>query len=283
MNNIIFSKLYEKTNDVFNNINNSLNNYNNFKTDIIDIIFEIPNYYMVIFIFISFIIYFIFSKLIIRLNDILIFLIIIVFFYVMLKVNSKTFYNFIKDKDEKLNFLHKMMFNTNNWTNNNTNNNLIVRPEGYFKKSYLYLNQSIIDLYYSVRNYSQFNIDSYVKSLIHTNNLLKLSYESKQTKINSYNYTIAVDEMNNALNEFASIIYSLPLSEISYKNEHNSILILRSLLTAELEDMNIIYKNNNKTEDITIDSYPDDFYDVNFILSSDDTKDINYSNHYNLY
>ena len=135
MNQIVFSKIYNKSYEVMNNINDSIINNNKFKTDVVDLLFEIPSYYIVIFIFISFIIYFIYSKLTIRLNDILIFLIIVLFFYVMLKVNSKVFYNFIQEKDVKLNFLHKLMFNSKNWSNNNTTNNLNVSPEGYFKKS----------------------------------------------------------------------------------------------------------------------------------------------------
>jgi len=284
MNQIVFSKMYNKSYEVMNNINDSIINNNKFKTDVVDLLFEIPSYYMVIFIFISFIIYFIYSKLTIRLNDILIFLIIVLFFYVMLKANSKVFYNFIHEKDVKLNFLHKLMFNTRNWSNNNTNNSLSVLPSGYFKKSYLYINPSIIDLYYNVRDYSQYNIEAYVNSLIHTNNVLKLSYESKNLKINEYgNYTIAIDEMNKSLNEFSTFIYNAPLTGETYKKIENSRVVLRSLLSSELEDMNIVYKNNNKTEELTINSYPDDFYDINFLISPNDVKDINYLPNYNIY
>ncbi len=284
MDQIIFSKIYNKSYEVMNNINNSIINDNKFKTDIIDLIFEIPSYYIVIFIFISFLIYFIYSKLTIRLNDILIFLIIVLFFYVILKVNSKVFYNFVKEKDQKINFLHKLMFNTKNWTNHNINNNLNILPYDYFKKSYLYLNPNIIDLYYNIRDYSQYNIDAYVNSLLHTNNVLKLSYESKKLKNNEYNnYTIAIDEMNKSLNEFSTFIYNAPLTGETYKKIFNSILTLRSLLTSELEDMNIIYKNNNKIEELTINSYPDDFYDINFLISPNDLKDINYMPNYNTY
>jgi hypothetical protein len=284
MSDIIFSKIYNKSYEVMNNINSSIIDNNKFKTDIVDLLFEMPSYYIVIFIFISFIIYFVYSKLEIRLNDILIFLIIVLFFYIMLKANSKVFYNFIKEKDVKLNFLHKLMFDTRNWTNNNTNNNLNVLPSGYFKKSYLYLNPDIIDLYYNVRDYSQYNIEAYVNSLIHTNNLLKLSYESKNLKMNEYgNYTIAIDEMNKSLNEFSTFIYNAPLTGETYKKIHSSILLLRSLLTSELEDMNIAFKNNNKTENLTIHSRPDDFYDINFLISPNDVKDINYMPNYNIY
>jgi len=284
MSDIIFSKIYNKSSEVMNNINNSIIDNNKIKTDIVDLLFEMPSYYIVIFIFISFLIYFVYSKLEIRLNDILIFLIIVLFFYIMLKANSKVFYNFIKEKDVKINFLHKLMFDTRNMTNNNTNNNLNVLPSGYFKKSYLYLNPNIIDLYYNVRDYSQYNIEAYVNSLIHTNNLLKLSYESKKISMNEYgNYTIAIGEMNKSLNEFSTFIYNAPLTGKTYKKIHSSILVLRSLLTAELEDMNIVYKNNNKTQELTINSRPDDFYDINFLISPNDVKDIDYMPNYNIY
>ena len=55
MDQIIFSKIYNKSYEVMNNINNSIINDNKFKTDVVDLLFEIPSYYIVIFIFISFI------------------------------------------------------------------------------------------------------------------------------------------------------------------------------------------------------------------------------------
>jgi hypothetical protein len=284
MEQLIFSKMYDTSYEVMTNINNTINDNNKFKTDIVDLLFEMPGYYIVIFIFISFLIYFVYSKLTITLNDILIFMIIVLFFYVMLKANSKVFYNFIKEKDVKLNFLHKLMYNSKNWTNNNTNNNLNVLPGNYFKKSYLYLNPNIIDLYYNIRDYSQYNIESYVNSLIHTNNLLGLSYESKNIKRNEYNnYTIAIVEMNKSLNEFSTFIYNAPLTGESYKKIHSSILVLRSLLSEELANMDIIYKNDNKTQELNIYSRPDDFYDINFLILPNDTKDINYLPNYNIY
>jgi hypothetical protein len=102
--------------------------------------------------------------------------------------------------------------------------------------------------------------------------------------MNEYgNYTIAVGEMNKSLNEFSTFIYNAPLTGETYKKIHSSILVLRSLLTSELEDMNIVYKNNNKTEELTINSRPDDFYDINFLISPNDVKDINYMPNYNIY
>ena len=284
MEDIIFTKMYHKANDLLNGVNEMIDNEKKFKTDIVDLMFEIPGYYMVIFIFISFIIYFIYSKLEIRLNDILIYLIIVTFFYIVVKYNSKIFYNYIKEKDSKLDFLHKLMFNTKNWSSNVTNNNLHVLPENYFKKSYLYTNPSIIDLYYNARDFSQYNIQAFVGSLIHTNNILKLSYEAKRLKRGTYqNYTVAIEEMNAALNEYATVIFNCPLSGEYYKKIRDSITLLRALLTSELEDMDIIFKNTNKTEDITVNSYPDDFYDVNFIIAPNDTKAVDFMANYNMY
>ena len=97
------------------------------------------------------------------------------------------------------------------------------------------------------------------------------------------NYEYGVPYNNKSLNEFSTFIYNAPLSGETYKKIFSSILVLRSLLTSELEDMNISYKNNNKTEDLTIHSYPDDFYDINFLISPNDVKDINYMPNYNIY
>jgi hypothetical protein len=108
---------------------------------------------MVIFIFISFLIYFVFSQLKIRLNDILIFLIIIVFFYVMLKSNSRIFYNYIKEKDVKLKF--EPMSNISNLTNVRSGPRIIAPNKELLEKLkqfnyqqlelYFYLDQLLID------------------------------------------------------------------------------------------------------------------------------------------
>jgi hypothetical protein len=163
-------------------------------------------------------------------------------------------------------------------------NNLLLKPINSNNKSYLYLNPLIVEFFYNIRNYSQYNISSYVNSLLHTNNVIGIDYQSRIGLYNKYdNYEVAITESKKALNELNSIIYNLPSSLISYNKFKDSIKILHGLLNQHLRKISILFKNTNKLEDINIEKMPDNFYDSNFFISSDDTKTKEYISTFNMY
>ena len=175
------------------------------------------------------------------------------------------------------------MFNNKNYTYQKSNN-IIIRPTSTNEKSYLYLNPNLVQLFYNLRQYSQYNISAYVNSLFHCNNIIALDYQCNLGISDIYlNYQIAINEKNNALNEFNSVIYSLPSTIISYKKFNNSLLILHQLLNKHLLNISILAKNLNKINDITINTMPDNFYDENFVIKSNDTNTQNYISTFNMY
>jgi hypothetical protein len=283
MTDIIFHNIIDKIETSSNNINTYFSNQDLYNTNIYDIIYKIPKYNLIIYIFIVFLLYSFINRLNIRLNEILSFIICTLLIYFLIKKDYTQFIEYTQVKKNQLNFLHKLMFNSKN-IDYEKQDNKIIKPIGTTEKSYLYLNPVIVELFYNLRNYSQHNISSYINSLIHCNNVIALDYQSKLGLVDVYlNYEVAVEESNKALNEYNSIIYSLPSAKVSYKKFNDSIKVLHGLLNKHISNMGTLFKNKNKITDITISSMPDNFYDNEHNVKSNDMNTRDYKSVYNMY
>lgn len=283
MDDIIFQNIIEKINKSSNNINSYFENIDYFNTNIYDVYTKLPKYKIILYILVVFIIFSFLRTFNIRLNEIMAFSISILFIYILLIKDYKEFINYTNVKKNQLNFLHKIMFNTRDIEYAKLTN-LIVKPKNSDQKSFLYLNPLIVEFFFNLREYSQLNVSAYANSLLHTNNLLGLDYQTQIGLDRQYlNYETALDEFRQALNEFNTFIYSIQLSKKAYNNFDSSIKILHSLLLKHIQDMEAIFKNDNKTKDIDIYSAPDDFYDLKFHTKADDTHINDYFSVYNIY
>jgi hypothetical protein len=162
--------------------------------------------------------------------------------------------------------------------------NIIIKPLNSNNKSYLYLNPLIVQFFYNIREYSQYNISSYINSLIYSNNVIAYDYQTKLGLSNGYeNYTVAIEEVRKALNELNSVIYNLPSSIVTYNKFGDSIKMLHSLLNQHITNMANIFKDKNKTTDINLHNMPDNFYDDYFQISANDTREKGYISTFNMY
>lgn len=283
MSGIIFENIINKINDSTQNINTYFDNIDLYNTNIYDIIDKIPKYNIVIYIFIIFLIFNFVSRLNIRLNEILTWMICILLIYFLIKKDYTQFILYTQVKKNQLNFLHKLAFNNKN-VDYAKINNIIVKPIGNDQKSYLYLNPLIVQFFFNIREYSQYNVSSYIDSIIHSNNVIGLDYQSKIGINRTYlNYELAMEETKKALNELNSVIYSIPSTTESYNKFDKSVKVLHGLLNKHIYDMSVLFKNENKTNDITISTMPDNFYDSYFKISADDTKTSDYISTFNMY
>jgi hypothetical protein len=163
-------------------------------------------------------------------------------------------------------------------------NNIIIKPVDSIQKSYLYLNPLLVELFYNLREYSQYNISSYTNALIHCNNVIGLEYQSKiGLDRKYYNYDMAVDECRKALNEINAIIYNLPSTIVSYTKFNESIRILHGILNKHIYNMGQIFKNENKGKDLNLYTMPDNFYDEYFKIAPNNTFEKDYISTYNVY
>ena len=283
MSSIIFENIINKINDSTQNINSYFENIDIYNTNIYDIIDKIPKYNIIIYIFIIFLIFNFVSRLNIRLNEILTWIICILLIYFLIKKDYTQFILYTQDKKKQLNFLHKLVFN-NKDIDYAKINNIIVKPIGNDQKSYLYLNPLIVQFFFNIREYSQYNISSYINSIIYANNVIGLDYQSKIGINRMYlNYESAIEETKKSLNELNSVIYSIPSTVQSYNKFDKSVKVLHGLLNKHIYDMSILFKNENKTKEITISTMPNNFYDDYFAISSDDTKTNDYISTFNMY
>jgi hypothetical protein len=280
MNAIIFHNLIDNVNNATSNINSYFENMDSYEFDIYKILNKLPNYYIIIYIFIAFLLYNFISRYNISLNHIFILLISIVIIYFLIKFNYNNFMNYTKLKKIQLDFLHKLIFH-NQYTYA-LKDDFNIKPN--IQKTYLYLDPLIIDFYYNIKEYSQYNISSFVKSILHCNNILSIIYDAKIGLNRKYlNYQTVIYETKNALNELNSVIYNIPSSVISFNKFKNSISVLHQLLNKHIYDLSNLFKTNNKIEDINLHKMPDNFYDEYFIISPNDTDTKNYQSTYNMY
>lgn len=280
--NIIFKNIFDKISESSDNINNYFKNIDRYNTNIYDIISTLPKYNLIIYIFIIFLIYNFVSKLEIRLNEILIFLICIILIYFLIKKDYSKFIEFTDIKKVQLDYIHSLIFNKKFQYSIKLDS--IMKPENIINISYLYLNIPLVDFYYNIRENTRYNISGYLNSIIHSNNVIGLDYQSEIGLNRTYlNYQTAIDETKQALNELNSCIYNLPSTIISYNKFNDSIKILHGLLNQHILNMSKIFKNNNKVKDIDIYSMPDNFYEDYFVIADDDTKMKDYMSVFNMF
>lgn len=283
MSSIIFQNIIDKVNTSSNNINSYFENSDYYNTNIYDIYTKIPKSNIIVYIFIVFIVFNFISRLEIRLNEIMTFLVSVILIYILLKKDYSEFIKYTNVKKSQLDFLHKLIFNDTD-VDYAKLSDLFFKPDDHNQKSFLYLNPLIVQFFYNLRNYSQVNISAYVNSIIHSNNVIGLYYQSTIGIDRNYlNYELAIEETKKALNDFNSFIYNIASAKKAYNRLEESIKILHSLLNKHISDMAVIFKNDSKMGEMSIYKKPDSFYDMYFKIGDDDTKTEDYMSVYNLY
>jgi hypothetical protein len=178
MSSIIFKNIIDKINTSSDNINNYFENIDSYNTNIYDILTKLPKSNIIIYIFIIFCIYNFISRIKIRLNELLSYLVCLVVVYLLANKDYKEFINYTNIKKDQINFINNLIFNGKIWKYVKKNN-IFIESLNLTEKSYLYLNPAIVEFFYNLRLFSKYNISSYVNSIIHCNNIIKIDYETK--------------------------------------------------------------------------------------------------------
>jgi len=149
--------------------------------------------------------------------------------------------------------------------------------------SYLDKDPTIIDFYFTLSDYSNYNLPSFRKSLLYTNNLLGI-----ENFVNHTDYAVkkpqeyldqAETAYKEALNNMHSLIFSLPSTTITYYTFNNSLQKLEHLLIQHLDNVKNLAKRQFDQCDLNIDSKP--IHD--YFASPDDRKEKGYSMNYSMY
>jgi hypothetical protein len=282
MTSIIFQNLIDNTFETTNKINSFFNNYDKYDTQIFNLLNTLPKEHLLTYIFIVFILFRFISTYTVNSSHIFSLLIVCIIIYFLANNDYFNFMKYTNKKKEEINFLHKLMYeNKDKWITA-SNENFFITPIEPYKKSYLYLNSAMIDYFIQFKNISSFNISAYVDCLFHCNNVIGIEYEAKLGLNRDYlNYNSAILEKNKALNSINSAIYNIPEGNIPKYME--GIKFLHGLLNQHLKQIGDYLKKDVKFNGLRVDRAPDDLYEVNFLISPDDTQTSDYISTYNMY
>lgn len=282
MSDFVFARMYDDTAKATRNINNYFEKFEIYNSNLYQILNQIPQYNIVQYLFIGAIIYFIFSFYNIEIKHLFILFISILIIGYLIQKDFGDFNQYISFKKDQLRFINKLCFDGEYFQNFGPKDNMNIFPQ--IKKSYLYRNPLIVEFYYNLREFTQYNLSAYVSSILHTNNIMALHHQIKTGVLNPFaNVDIIKNEMTESLNAFSSLIYKAPDSPISTNKLKNSVDALQSLLLFYIIEVEEICQKKNKNIGLNYLSKPDDQLNTQFEVHPNDTKTREYNSVYNLY
>ena len=285
MSSIIFNNYLEKSNNTNRKINEFLDKKDLYIPNIYNILNTIPGNNIIYYFLIILLVYAFLKNREIRLNEIFIFLISVILIYLLVQKDYISFIKFTDDKKMQMKFLEKLMFQNNNFERAIIGGESITVNDINNKKSYLYYDPLITSYYFNIRDLIKYDSSSYINSLLHTNNLLKISYQSNILKEKlKENYEQAIIEKNKSLNYLSHTIFNLKPNSISDKKYTDSLDILHKRLNDHIDNMSILFKDITKQKNRDTNIYlPEDTFEKNDITQPIE-KDIRKSSLlYNLY
>ncbi len=284
MNNTDFSfpRMFDETSRASKNINNFFDNIGFYNNNTYDILNDIPQGDIIKYVFMVGLIFFVISFYEIKLNHILVIILSFIIIGFLIQRDHKSFIKFTKTKKDQLNFIHKLVFDGENLMSAGPSDEMNIKPA--IQKSYLYLNPVIVEFYYNIREFSQYNMSAYVNSILHVNNVIRLHNDAKIGINNPFaNLDVLKDEVEKSLNALESIIYMIPSSPIAENKSAKSLDVLQSILSKYIIEMEDFCEKYNDINGLTIYSKPNDRLDSTFDVCANDTKSPGYNASYNLY
>lgn len=282
MSDFVFSRIYDDTAKATRNINNYFEKFEIYNSNLYQILNQIPQYNIVQYLFIGAIIYFIFSFYNIEIKHLFILFISILIIGYLIQKDFGDFNQYISFKKDQLRFINKLCFDGEYFQNFGPKDEMNIFPQ--IKKSYLYRNPLIVEFYYNLREFTQYNLSAFVSSVLHTNNVMALHNQIKTGLMNPFaNVDVMKNEMNESLNALQSMIYKVPESQISMDKLKNSCDALQSMLLFYIIEVEEICQKRNKNVGLNYLSKPDDQLNTQFEIAPNDIKTREYNPTYNLY
>ena len=265
MSSIIFNNYLKKSNETNKKVNEFLDKKDLYILNIFNILNTIPSNNVMFYFFLVLIIYAFLRSREIRINDIFIFLVCVLVVYLLIQKDYVNFIKFTDNKKIQIKFLEKLLFNNNSYETAIIGGESLTINNPNIKTSYFYYDPIIIEFYYNIRDVINYDISSYINSLTHTNNLLKISYQSNILKENlKENYEQAIIEKDKALNFLSYMIFNVPTNNITYNKYKDSLNILHSRLNAHIDNMAILFKDITKQKNDDTSMYlPTDTFEKN--------------------
>lgn len=232
--------------------------------------------------------YYFFSRVTLNINTVIATFVVTATIYYMINNTNNTNTNEAIKYNDKLKYLENILFNGTiyNKRKNIDDNILNILPNNMppENKSYLHLSKPTVELYYSMRELSQYNPSSFRSSLNSMNNLLKLNISMEIDKSQlKYIFDNAKMQADNCMNALQSIILSIPSNNVYNNFFTKSLTSLQKLINLYMHSMSTVakthYNSQYKSGNLNIDSHEI----INDAPNANDTKSLTYSHNYNFY
>lgn len=235
------------------------------------------------YLFIVFIIFFIFTKVIskIGLNQIFALIISIFAIYYFMQNYKTELSNSSHFRAQQLNFLDEILLQSD-YTNTGT----IGDIDPHYDESYLNLEPKYIDFFYRTREYFRYSSKQYRDALRAINEFIRLKKEIKEgiyyRKL-QLDINVLEDARIKALNHFKSIIFTYPPARYTLDKVYNDTKVLHKLLTHDIKKVYEMYRKEYLAPD-KINIYTSSTYDMNVDLPKpNDTESFGYIPNFNSY
>lgn len=282
MSDFVFSRYYNDLNIVQKQIINYFEKFDIYNSNVYQILDQIPNYNIVYYFFIIAGIFFILNFYDIKIKHVFILLICILVIGYLIQKDFGDFNTYISHKKDQLRFINKLCFDGEIYKNYGPSDDMNIFPS--IQKSYIYRNPLIVEFYYNIREFTQYNLSSYVASVLHTNNVMRLHNNVKIGLDNPYqNLDIMKSEMTKSLDALESTIYNTPEVPIALNKLKNAVNALQSLLLNYIVEVEQICQKKNKDDGVNYYIKPDDQLNSQFEVSANDTNTRDYNPAYNLF
>lgn len=280
--NIIFKRLFTNINESAKRTTADLTNKEFDNNKLVDILKFIPRQKILFYILILIIFFIIFINLKIN-NNIILGIItgsILIYFLIQYDHNDKL--SIFKDNNEKINFFTNIMYEYENFLIFFIDKDNIFANFSTLKKFVLNNNPIIIDFFYSIRNLYLECPKNYITTLYQINALNKLLIDMEIGVENPFQtLENGIFFYKAAMNSFESLIHTS--SEINNKNFKKLTNQIQIVLLNMIKKMKEICLEYNNTNELNINSIPDNNIKLIDVISPNDTKSIDYLPNYNYF
>ena len=233
---------------------------------------------LIIFILISLIVFNIFRKFNITFNNVISAIIAFIVIYFLLKNNYYNKKDKIKNNEIQKEFIESLLYENKNWYSYDDEEHFNIIPNPHYL--YIHYRPELLNFFYNNKDFGQYNLKGYLKSISHCNNVVNLYLIIKDNLKNDYQMLELMKiEITKSLNSFESIIHALDDVQ-SIDNKSNE---LQSLLNdIYVSSVKIVINRYNKN-DININTKPASILLESLITNPNDTETLEYNSHYNYY
>lgn len=280
--NIIFKRFFTNINESAVKTSTDIKNKKLDNNNLVDILKFIPNQKILLYLLILLIFFIIFINLKINNNIILGLIVGSILIYFLIQYDHKDKLSIFKDNNEKIVFLTTIMYEHNDYLLYFIDKDNIFANFSSLKKFVINNNPIIVDFFYSIKNLYLDAPKNYVNTLYKINALNKLLIDMKIGIENPFQtLENGIYLYKRAMNSFESLIHAS--SEIISKDFKKLTKQIQIVLLNMIKEMKEICLEYNNTNELNINSIPDNNIKLIDVISPNDTNSLNYLPNYNYF